>query len=139
MRLLLNKAIIALSSGLVLFTAPIALSELVRTPLSSTIEVRGSSGGTQTNNSCRGFMFSSTPAQTIEVTEASTPLEFSVAGSGQVALLITGTGNPLCIPSSQPGGTIVVPGVWQRGTYSVFVGDRSEIGSSFTLSINQGN
>lgn len=139
MKRFLSQAAIALSSGLVLLMAPIALSQTVQTPISSTIQVTGSSGGTQTNDACRGFMFSGTPTQVIQVTEPSASLSFRVQGSGQLALLIMGTGNPICVPGTGAGEGVTIPGVWQRGTYSVFVGDRAGSGNPFTLSIVQEN
>jgi hypothetical protein len=85
-------------------------------------------------------MFSATPNQIVQVTQPATSLRFTVEGSGQMALLITGPGNPICIPAEQgAGSSINVPGVWQQGTYSIFVGDRSNTGSPFTLSITQEN
>jgi hypothetical protein len=125
--------------AIALVIAPSAYSNPVQTPLNSTVVVRGNSGGAQSNNSCRGFMFSATPNQVVRVTEPATSLTFAVQGSGQMALLITGPGSPICIPAEQGAGGISVPGVWQQGSYSVFVGDRANAGSAFTLSITQDN
>ncbi|NJN86652.1 MAG: hypothetical protein HC881_10480 [Leptolyngbyaceae cyanobacterium SL_7_1] len=139
MKRFLSKTIAAFSSGLVVLMAPIALSQTVQTPLRSTVQVTGNSGGTQTNDACRGFMFSATPAQVIQVTEPSASLSFRAEGSGQLALLVTGAGSPICVPSTGAGEGVTIPGVWQRGTYSVFVGNRATTGSPFTLSIVQEN
>lgn len=115
-----------------------AYGQTARTPLNSPIVISGNTGGSQSNESCRGFKFPNAPNQVVQVTEAATSLRFSVEGSNQMAVLITGPGNPLCIPA-ESSGTIQVPGVWQQGTYSVFVGDRSNGNTPFTLSITQEN
>ena len=133
-----NWAIVPATLTMVLAIAPAAFSQTARTPLSAPIVVRGTSGGSQTHDSCRGFNFSDTPTQVIQVTEPSTALRFNVEGGGQLALLITGPNNPMCIPSAS-GSAINVPGVWQQGTYSVYVGDRPQTSNAFTLSITQGN
>lgn len=137
MKRLMNWAIVPTTLALLAITAPIAASNPIQTPLRSPVTVQGNSGGSQSNNSCRGFMFSGTPSQVVRVTESMASLRFRVEGQGQLALLITGPGNPICIPAS--GNAINVPGVWQQGSYSVFVGDRPNTSNSFTLSITQEN
>jgi hypothetical protein len=110
----------------------------IQTPLSAPLVVVGnSSGGTESNTACSGFLFPPIPNQSIQVQDA-TALQFRVEGSGDQVLLITGPGNPICIPVDSTSGFIEVPGIWQIGTYSVFVGDRSSGGHPFTLSITEG-
>jgi hypothetical protein len=136
MKLRLSWAIAPVALAVVLANASVVSSNPVQTPLASPVVITGNSGGSESNPSCRGFSFPNNPNQVVRVTESAASLRFRVEGSDQFALLITGTGNPICIPAS--GGTIEIPGVWQQGTYSVFVGDRS--GSNpFTLSISQEN
>ncbi|NJR66849.1 MAG: hypothetical protein HC772_18545 [Leptolyngbyaceae cyanobacterium CRU_2_3] len=60
-----------------------------------------------------------------------------VQGQGQITLWITGPVNRCGMADGSSGGTIEVPAVWQPGTYSVFVGDRSQGSFPYTLSINQ--
>lgn len=116
---------------------PAAMANPVQTPLQSPVVVTGNSNGSQANNSCRGFQFPGAPTQVVRVTQPNTALRFRVEGGGQLALLVTGMDNPMCVPSA--GSSIEVPGVWQPGTYSLFVGDRDSSNSPFTLSISQDN
>jgi hypothetical protein len=115
-----------------------AYANPVQTPLSAPVVVQGSSSGPQSGQ-CS--VASDTPTQVIRVTEAFTSLRFSIQGSGQPTLLITGPGghNQCVQADSLSGGTIQVPGVWEQGTYSLFVGDRTQGSHPFTLSITQEN
>jgi hypothetical protein len=110
----------------------------VQTPLSASVVVQGSSNGPQSGQ-CS--VASDTPTQVVRVTQPLTPLRFSVQGSGQPTLLITGpNGRSQCVMAdSLSGGAIQVPGVWEQGTYSLFVGDRAQGSHPFTLSITQEN
>jgi hypothetical protein len=119
--------------------APLASANPVQTPLRAPVVVSGSTGGSQANDACRGFMFSATPSQVVQVTEPVASLRFRVEGTGQLALLITGMDNPICVPATSDGGVIEVPGVWQQGSYSIYVGDRTGGGHSYQLSIIPGN
>jgi hypothetical protein len=119
--------------------APMASANPVQTPLNAPVVVSGSTGGSEANDACRGFMFSNTPSQVVQVTEPVASLRFRVEGTGQLALLITGMNNPICVPATSDGGVIEVPGVWQQGRYAVYVGDRTGGGHSYQLSIIPGN
>ena len=110
-------------------------SNPVQTPLASPITVDGNSGGAQSSQ-C-GFIAAS-PNQVIVVAQP-TPLRFKLKGEGQPTLWITGPVNRCVMADGYSGGTIEVPGVWQQGTYSVFVGDRTQGSHPFTLSISQEN
>lgn len=139
MKNIVRWAIAPLVLTATLTTAFMAQANPVQTPLSSPVVVRGNSGGSEAHESCRGFMFPDAPTQVVRVTSAGTSLRFRVEGEGQMALLITGPSNPICIPADGSSGAIEVPGVWQQGAYSVFVGDRANTSNPFTLSIRQGN
>jgi len=119
--------------------ATLALAGVVQaqvvTPVSSPVVVRGNSGGTQ-SSSC-GFI-PGAPSQTVRISEPFAALRFQVQGQNTSTLMITGPGGrSQCARASDfSGGTIEVTGVWEQGTYSLFVGERNQgTGSPFTLSI----
>lgn len=122
------------SSVLAVFAiAPIAYGGSIQTPLASAVTVTGSSGGAQSSQ-C-GFI-SNTPSQVVVVNQP-TPLRFKVVqGAGQPTLRISGPVNQCAMAEGSSGGTIEIPGVWQPGTYSVFVGDRAQGSYPYTLSIS---
>jgi hypothetical protein len=128
---------IALAIAATFGMMPVAMANPVQTPLQSPVVVTGNSNGSQANDSCRGFQFTGTPTQVVRVTQPNTALRFRVEGNGQLALLVTGANNPMCVPSA--GSVIEVPGVWQPGTYSLYVGDRADSSTPFTLSVTQDN
>jgi hypothetical protein len=107
----------------------------VQTPLSAPITVSGTSGGSQSSQ-C-GFI-PAEPSQVIVVDQPS-PLRIKLQGQGQPTLWITGPSNRCVMADSAAGGTIEVPGVWEQGTYSVFVGDMAQGSHPYTLSITQEN
>lgn len=114
-----------------------AIANPIQTPLSANVVVNGSANGGQSGQ-C-GYV-SNTPTQVVRVTEDFTSLRFSVQGGGQPTLMVTGGGRTQCVMADRfSGGAIEIPGVWERGTYSVFVGDRAQGNHPFTLSITQGN
>ncbi|MBD2090124.1 hypothetical protein H6F67_09690 [Microcoleus sp. FACHB-1515] len=125
---------IALALGL----SGTAIANPIQTPLSTNVVVNGSASGGQSGD-C-GYV-SSTPTQVVRVTEDFTSLRFSVQGSGQPTLMVTGSnGRTQCVMADRfSQGAVEIPGVWERGTYSIFVGDRSQGNHPFTLSISQGN
>ncbi|MBE9177995.1 hypothetical protein IQ268_05275 [Oculatella sp. LEGE 06141] len=124
----------ALAAGLAIATSAQAD---VQTPISSPVTVRGNSGGSQSSQ-C-GYI-SSNPNEVLQVSGSPASLRFRVEGQGQPTLLIRGSGNPICVMAdSFSGGTIEVPGRLEPGTYSIFVGDRSQANHPFTLSISQEN
>jgi len=117
----------------ILAIAPIAHSNPIQTPLANAVTVTGNSGGSQSSQ-C-GFI-SSTPSQVVVVSQP-TPLRFKVVqGAGQPTLRISGPVNQCAMAEGSSGGTIEIPGVWQPGTYSIFVGDRAQGSYPYTLSIS---
>ncbi|MBW4517365.1 MAG: hypothetical protein KME11_19340 [Timaviella obliquedivisa GSE-PSE-MK23-08B] len=107
----------------------------VQTPLAAPISISGNSGGSQASQ-C-GFI-PTEPNQVIVVNQPS-PLRITLQGQGQPTLWITGPSNRCVMADTAANGTIEVPGVWEQGTYSVFVGDMAQSGQPFTLSITQEN
>lgn len=106
-----------------------AAAQTVQTPLNSAVTVTGSSG--QVQSEC-GFN-AGAPSQVLVVNQP-TALRFSVQGEGQPTLWIQG---PVSRCVMTPGSSIEVPGVWEQGTYSIFVGNQSQGSYAYTLSIRQ--
>ncbi|GAB4132435.1 MAG: hypothetical protein Fur0046_02240 [Cyanobacteria bacterium J069] len=116
----------------------LAAAAQVTTPLSGEQVISGTSGGTQA--SACGFI-ANRPVQTVRVTEAFTSLRFRVEGAGRPTLLILGADGSVkgCARATNfSNGVIEASGAWERGNYSVFVGDLDQ-GSrhDFRLSIVQ--
>lgn len=139
MKTLARWLAIPATMALSLSVADIALSQLIAiTPSSSTVQVKGTSGGTQADASCAKHIAGS-PNHVIQVTE-DTNLRFSLqAVGGEPALLIrSATGQDYCVPAdSDSGGKVTIPGRWSKGNYSVFVGDRANGQFPYTLSISR--
>jgi hypothetical protein len=127
--------IIPTAMAMTLAIASAVYSNPVQTPLSAPITVSGNSGGSQASQ-C-GFI-PTEPSQVIVVDQPS-PLRIKLQGQGQPTLWITGPSNRCVMADSAAGGTIEVPGVWEQGTYSVFVGDMAQGSHPYTLSITQEN
>ncbi|MEM8503284.1 MAG: hypothetical protein AAF716_09050 [Cyanobacteria bacterium P01_D01_bin.1] len=110
--------------------------EAARTPLSSTLELSGQSGGPRL--SACGHI-DPDASQTIQVTEAFASLSFKVESEGDYTLLITGPdGFRECVFARNfDGGGIEAPGLLTRGEYQVFVGDRKGESHPYTLSVSQ--
>jgi len=102
----------------------------IQTPLAAAVTVSGSSG--QVQSQC-GFI-ANAPAQVVVVNQ-STPLRFKVQSQGQPTLWIKGPVDRCVMADGFSGGKIEVPGVWEPGTYSVYVGNQVQAGQPYTLSI----
>ncbi len=135
MKLRKKWAIFPAALAAVMAIAPAAYSQ-VQTPISNPAVVNGNTGNSPSGN-C-GFA-ATAPSQVVRVTEQFTSLRFKVESNGQPTLLITGPGGRRqCVMADNlSGGTIEVPGVWERGAYSLFVGDRAQASRRFTLTITQ--
>jgi hypothetical protein len=122
----------AIAATLAIVTTAIvtAASAEVQTPLASAVTVSGNSG--QVRSQC-GFN-AGAPTQVLVVKQP-TPLRFAVQSQGQPTLLITGPVDRCIMADARAGGKIEVPGVWQPGTYSVYVGNQVQGGQPYTLSI----
>jgi hypothetical protein len=98
------------------------------------LEFKGTSGGSQASKGCG--MIGATPNYVVNLTTNFNYLRFTVQGSGQPTLLIQGPNGSSCV-QAVPGGNIEVPGYWEKGTYSIYVGDRAGNPNPYTLSITQ--
>ena len=130
---------IPIAATIALGTASTVLSQAVAiTPNSQTIQLNGTSGGSkQDSKGCAGSI-SSNPNHVVQVTEDAN-LQFTLQSSGEPALLIrSSSGQDFCVPAdSYSNGKITIPGRWNKGTYSVFVGDRAKGQHPYTLSISR--
>lgn len=96
--------------------------------------INGTSGGSVTSRGCG--MIGAAPNYVVNLATNFSYLRFSVQSAGQPTLLIQGPSGSSCV-QALPGGNINVPGFWEKGTYSVYVGDRAGGQHPFTLSITQ--
>ncbi|MCU0568647.1 MAG: hypothetical protein MUF49_18875 [Oculatellaceae cyanobacterium Prado106] len=110
-------------------------SNPVQTPIAAPLSLSGNSGGAQSSQ-C-GFI-SAEPIQVLTVDQP-TPLRFKLQAQGSPTLWITGPTNRCVMADTTSNGMIEVPGVWEPGTYSVFVGDMKQGSFPYTLSITQEN
>jgi hypothetical protein len=131
----LNWLVLPTAIAATLAITTVAHSNPVQTPLASPITVTGNSGGGQ-QSQC-GFI-AGAPSQVIVVSEP-TPLRFRLQGQGQPTLWITGPVDRCIMSDSLSGGNLELPGVWEQGTYSVYVGDLTQSSHPYTLSITQEN
>lgn len=98
--------------------------------------VTGSSGGSQINKSCG--MMGASPDHVITLNENINYLRFSVQSDNQPTLLIEGPNGSSCVQAdSFSGGKIETPGYWEKGTYSLYIGDRAGGQHPYTLSITR--
>jgi hypothetical protein len=130
---------IPIAAAIALGTASTVLSQAVAiTPNSQTIQLNGTSGGSkQDSKGCAGAI-AAAPNHVVQVTEDAN-LQFTLQSSGEPALLIrSSSGQDFCVPAdSYSNGKITIPGRWNKGTYSVFVGDRAKGQHPYTLSISR--
>lgn len=117
-------------------TSGVALSETIKLARSNqSVAVQGTSGGGVKDRGCAGYI-GNQPNHVVQLAEAS-DLRFSLQGTGQPTLLISGpNGRNFCV-MADASGKIEVPGRWEQGNYSVYVGDRVQGKHPYTLSISQ--
>lgn len=123
----INWTILPTALAATLATITFARAQTVQTPLAQPVTVNGSSG--QVQSEC-GFNTGS-PAQVVVVNQP-TPLRFALQGEGQPTLWIKG---PVSRCVMTPGTSIEAAGVWDQGTYSIFVGNQQQGAYAYTLSI----
>lgn len=98
------------------------------------LEFQGTSGGSQTSKGCG--MMGAAPNHVVTLTNNFNYLRFTVRSAGQPTLLIQGPNGSSCV-QAVPGGNIEVPGYWEKGTYSIFIGDRAGGQHPYTFGITQ--
>ena len=98
--------------------------------------VNGTSGGSTASQGCG--MIGAEPNHVLTLNANFNYLRINVQSAGQPTLLIKGPSGTSCVPAdSFSGGTIQVPGYWDKGTYSVYIGDRAGGQHPYTLSLTQ--
>jgi hypothetical protein len=131
-----DRNLIKLSAALaavVAMATPAFAQPTSQTPLSSPVEVTGTSGGSR-SSSCGNLP--ETPSHTLRVSESFAAIDISAEAEGSFTLQITSpNGFSECLLSSD--GVINAPGVLNQGTYSIYVGSRSGGSYPYTLSIRQ--
>jgi hypothetical protein len=97
--------------------------------------LNGKSGGS-VKSKCGNI--STAPNQIIQVKESLPYLRLSVETKGKPTLLIDGPGGKFCVQAdSYSGDKPEIPGYWQAGTYSLYVGELSQEQFNYILSISQ--
>ncbi|MBW4440582.1 MAG: hypothetical protein KME10_04960 [Plectolyngbya sp. WJT66-NPBG17] len=132
----LRWSILPTTIAAVLAMSGMAFSQTVSVaPNAQAISLNGTSGGAKKDASCAGFV-ADRPNHTVQVT-ADSNLKFTLQGSGEPTLLITGAqGQAFCVQADRlSNGKVEIPGRWTKGTYSVFVGDRAQGRNPYTLLI----
>lgn len=126
----------------VLLTSPIALPgnaqtlELTGNLQSDPLIVNGTSGGAK-NSNC-GFI-GQAPNQTVKVNlEQIDYMRIRVEGEGDPTLMVKGPGGSFCVFADKTSGeNPEISGVWLKGNYSIYVGDRSGGQHPYKLLITQ--
>lgn len=113
-------------------TQPLQLAPGFPEPLA----VSGTSGGPNNSGDC-GFIASG-PNLMIEVTQDLPYWRLRVQTAGTPTLLIEGPTGRFCVlPESAAGGNLQFSGYGNKGTYTIFVGDRAHGQHPYTLSVSQ--
>ncbi|MEL7067332.1 MAG: hypothetical protein AAGN15_01615 [Cyanobacteria bacterium J06581_3] len=130
----LSPILLSFASVLAMGTA--AQAQIARTPLAEPVEITGRTGG---NDASACGAINLDQSQTIRVSESFASLSFEVKSEGDYTLFITGeNGFSECVfAHNYDGGVIQAPGLLDRGTYQVYVGDRSGERHPYTLTISQ--
>ncbi len=98
--------------------------------------VTGTSGGSETNKGCG--MIGAAPNHVITLDDTFNYLRFSVQSDNQPTLLIEGPSGSSCVQADNlSGGKIEAPGLWEKGSYSLYIGDRAGGQHPYTLSITR--
>ncbi|MBD2015446.1 hypothetical protein H6F96_15905 [Microcoleus sp. FACHB-53] len=98
--------------------------------------VNGTSGGSTASQSCGRI--AAKPNHVLTLNGNFNYLRINVQSSGQPTLLIKGPSGTSCVPAdSLSGGNIQSPGYWEKGTYSIYVGDMAGGQNPYTLSLTQ--
>lgn len=100
------------------------------------LAVSGVSGGANNSGDC-GFV-SQAPNHVIEVTQDLPYWRIAVQTAGAPSLMIQGPRGRFCVlPSNSAAGNLEFSGYGDKGTYLIFVGDRSQGQHPYSLSISQ--
>lgn len=94
----------------------------------------GTSGGSQIGKGCGNV--GATPNHIVKLDENFNYLRFSVQSDGQPILFIKAPSGNSCVQADRfSEGKVEAPGYWEKGTYSIYVGDRADGQHNYKLSI----
>ena len=131
-------SIVILTLGIILTAAgavrsqPLQIAPGFREPLS----VSGVSGGPNNSGDC-GFVAQG-PNHVIEVTQDLPYRRIAVQTAGAPSLMIQGPRGRFCVlPANAGAGNVEFSGYGDKGTYTIFVGDRAQGQHPYSLSITQ--
>lgn len=100
------------------------------------LRVSGVSGGPNNSGEC-GFVAQG-PNHVIEVTQDLPYWRIAVQTAGAPSLMIQGPRGRFCVlPANAGAGNVEFSGYGDKGTYVIFVGDRSQGQHPYSLSISQ--
>ncbi|MCW6053977.1 hypothetical protein K4039_28970 [Lyngbya sp. CCAP 1446/10] len=100
------------------------------------LRVSGVSGGPNNSGDC-GFVAQG-PNHVIEVTQDLPYWKIAVQTAGAPTLMIQGPRGRFCVlPANAAAGNVEFSGYGDKGTYVIFVGDRSQAQHPYSLSISQ--
>jgi hypothetical protein len=127
-----------LAMSLVFTNVTLALTPLLVIKPNSQAEpliVNGKSGGENKSN-CGNI--ADTPNQVIQITDPLPYLRLTVESPGKPTLLIDGPGGRFCVlADSYSGGKPEISGYWEKGNYSIYVGQLSQSQYNYSLSFSQ--
>ncbi|HEY9665505.1 MAG TPA: hypothetical protein V6C91_01810 [Coleofasciculaceae cyanobacterium] len=122
-----------LSSTGVAFSQPIQISPGFKP---DPLVVNGTSGGSVQSQGCGTI--GNQPNHVLTLTNDFNYLRIDVQGAGQPTLLIKSPSGTSCVPADNfSGGKIQAPGFWEKGSYSISVGNLAGGQHPYTLSITQ--
>jgi len=100
------------------------------------LTMSGVSGGPNNSGDC-GFV-SQAPNHVIQVTQDLPYWRIAVQTAGAPSLMIQGPRGRFCVlPANAATGNVEFSGYGDKGTYTIFVGDRSQGQHPYSLSISQ--
>jgi hypothetical protein len=102
---------------------------------SPVVTVEGNSGGNTQDKSCAGFI-SDVPNYTVEMTEDS-DRQFQIKGNRDTTLLVLNSqGKRFCVQADElSAGEAELTGRWKKGTYRVYIGNKTQTRSNYKLMI----
>lgn len=108
----------------------------ISTPINSAVTRSGSVTVSGTAGDCG--IVSDQPVEVIHVTESFASLRFTLDSTSDATLWITGNGQSQCLFADNfSNGVIDLPGVWDRGTYRIHVGNRTSGSHPYELVISE--
>ena len=129
-------ALSAVVTGLACSTGAALAQPTAQTPLSEPVQMSGSVNPERSTN-C-GFLPNS-PVQNLQVNEDFASLDIEVSGESGVTLYIEGANGFMeCFTTDNlSGSSIDAPGLLNRGSYSLYVGNNNQVTTTYSLTIRQ--